>query len=406
MANPLLYNAIDQYLYIDTQLDARTAQAAREECRRTQKATTVGCCLCCLCCRNAAVAAAKEPKAADLQNRIERSPYCLKLWEEIPNINGTEIHCNGGVMANIPASTVKTIWVCDDTGGQGSGQPSGCGSSCDDRSGYTGNYYRCGTSSCTFTVPSGVSMVQFDAWGPGAFAPGATCCGGSPWGSSGSFMSVQLEVTPGDSYCLTAGCSMCCSAQAYPNYSCMNHSWGTPTCLEGPGLCNVRVEAGNQKAPAQVWLRGHADGSFLVNQCRGNLAGGSGQCWCNSGYHCYDNSCATCGVMGGVASLSRVHGCTCKGFMYKIPGLWGPYCLDTNNYGYYQAPPVPLFAECSQVCFSFSSNSCGGCNCSSTTSPFMKMPGQGGHAVHVMGGCCICGARGNMGAVRITYDTA
>jgi len=406
VANPLLYNAIDQYLYIDTQLDARTAQAAREECRRTQKATTVGCCLCCLCCRNAAVAAAKEPKAADLQNRIERAPFCLKLWEEIPNINGTEIHCNGGVMANIPASTVKTIWVCDTTGGQGAGQPSGCGSSCSDRSGYVGNYYRCGTSACTFTVPSGVSKVQFDAWGPGAFTPGATCCGGSPWGSSGAFMSVQLEVTPGDSYCLTAGCSLCCSAQAYPNYTCMNHSWGTPTCLEGPGLCNVRVEAGNQKGVAQIWLRGHSDGSFFVNQCRGNLAGGSGQCWCNSGYHCYDNSCATCGVQGGVASLSRVHGCTCKGFMYKIPGLFGPYCLDTNNYGYYQAPPVPLFAECSQVCFNFTSNSCGGCNCSSTSSPFMKMPGQGGHAVHVMGGCCICGARGNMGAVRITYDTA
>lgn len=406
MANPLLYNAIDQYLYIDTQLDARTAQAAREECRRTQKATTVGCCLCCLCCRNAAVAAAKEPKAADLQNRIERAPFCLKLWEEIPNINGTEIHCNGGVMANIPASTVKTIWVCDTTGPQGAGQPSGCGSSCSDRSGYTGEYYRCGTSSCTFVVPSGVSKVQFDAWGPGAFAPGATCCGGSPWGSSGAFMSVQLEVTPGDSYCLTAGCSMCCSAQAYPNYTCMNHSWGTPTCLEGPGLCNVRVEAGNQKGVAQIWLRGHSDGGFFVNQCRGNLVGGSGQCWCNSGYHCYDNSCATCGVLGGVASLSRVHGCTCKGFMYKIPGLFGPYCLDTNNYGYYQAPPVPLFAECSQVCFNFTSNSCGGCNCSGTTSPFMKMPGQGGHAVHVMGGCCICGARGNMGAVRITYDTA
>ena len=162
MTNPLLYNAIDQYLYIDTQLDARTAQAAREECRRTQKAQTVACCLCCLCCCNAAVAQAKEPKAADLQNKINRSPFCLKYWEEIPNMNGTEIHCNGGVMANIPPSTVKTIWVCDFTGPQSRNQPSGCGSSCSDRSGYTGCYYRCG-SCCSFTVPAGVTKVQFDA---------------------------------------------------------------------------------------------------------------------------------------------------------------------------------------------------------------------------------------------------
>jgi len=405
VANPLLYNAIDQYLYIDTQLDARTAQAAREECRRTQKATTVGCCLCCLCCRNEAVAIAKQPKAADLQNKINSNPFCLKHWEEIPNMNGTEIHCNGGVMANIPASTVKTIWVCDFTGPQSRSQPSGCGSSCSDRSGYVGCYYRCG-SCCQFTVPSGVTKVQFDAWGPGAFTPGSTCCGGSPHGSTGAFLSMQLEVTPGDAYCICAGCSMCCSAQAYPNYSCQNHEWSYPTCIEGPGLCNVRVEAGNMKAVAQIWLRGTVPGSMLVNQCYGNLAGGSGQCWCNHGYHCFDNSCSTCGVMGGVASLSQAFGCTCKGFMYKIPGLWGPYCLDTNNYGFYQAAPVPFFAECSQHCFSFSSNSCGGCNCSSTETPYMKMPGAGGSAVHVMGGCCICGARGNMGAVRITYDTA
>jgi len=405
VANPLLYNAIDQFLYIDTQLDARTAQAAREETRRTTKAQTVACCLCCLCCCNAAVAAAKQPKAADLQDKINESPFCLKYWEEIPNMNGTEIHCNGGVMANIPNSTVKTIWVCDNSGPQGTNQPSGCGSSCSDRSGYTGCYYRCGQG-CNFTVPSGVTKVQFDAWGPGAMTAGSTCCGGSPHGSTGAFMSMQIEVTPGDVYCICAGCSICCSTQSYGNYSCQNQEWGYPTCIDGPGLCNVRIEAGNQKAVAQIWLRGTVPGGHTVQNCYGNAQGGSGQCWCTWGYHCFTNSCSTCGVMGGVESMSCAYGCTCKGFMYRIPGLFGPYCLDTNNYGYYQAAPVPLFAECSQVCFSFSSNSCGGCNCSPTTSPYMKMPGAGGHAVHVMGGCCICGARGNMGAVRITYDTA
>ena len=186
----------------------------------------------------------------------------------------------------------------------------------------------------------------------------------------------------------------------------MNQEWSYPTCIEGPGLCNVRIEAGNEKAVAQIWMRGTNPGSFMVNQCYGNAQGGSGQCWCNAKYHCFDNSCATCGVMGGVISMSRAFGCTCKGFMYKIPGMWGPYCLDNNNYGYYQAAPVPLFAACSQVCFNFSSSTCGGCSCSPTYCPYLKMPGAGGHANKAMGGSCICGARGNMGAVRITYDTA
>lgn len=404
MANPLLYNAIDQYLYIDTQIDARTDQATREENRRTAKRTTVQCCLCCLCLRNVAVAEAKSPLAADINRQISENPYCLKLWDEIPNIAGTCIQTNGGARCSIPTDTY-VFWVCDITGSQSATQPTGCGPSCDDRNGHDGNYFRCGND-CSFTVPAGVSKVQFDAWGPGAPSWGAQCCGGSPWGGSGSFMSTTLDVTPGDIYCLKAGCAICCSIQQ-PSSGIGNQmafEWGTPTCICGPGFCNIRVEGGNPNAVASLWLRNFGGAGFNVQGCYGNIGGGSGQCWCNAGYHCFDNSCATCGVMAGTKNLSEVHGCVNKGFMYKVPGLFGPYCLDTNNYGYYQAPPIPRFACHSQWCFNFTSNACGGCNCYGPTgSPIVKAPGQGGFPTHVMSGCCICGTRGNMGAVRVAY---
>jgi hypothetical protein len=401
MANPLLYNAIDQYLYIDTQLDARTDQAAREETRRTSKKTTVQCCICCWCCCQEQVAVQKSPLPVDLQRQINDNPYNLSLWDEIPNIAGTCIQENGGARCNIPTD-VYTIWVCDTSGNCGATQPSGCGPSCDDRSGHNGCYYRCGAD-CSWTVPTGVSKVQFDAWGPGSGSWGSTCCGGSPWGGTGAFMSVTMNVTPGDVYCLKSGCAVCCAICQYSSVSQAGWDYGTPTCLCGPGLCNVYIGAGNPKLVAHIWLRS-ISGGFNVPCCAGNLAGGSGQCWCNGGYHCHQ-SCSTCGVMGGTPNGARAEGCVegDRGFSYRIPGLFGVYCLDTNNYGYYQAAPVPRFECHSQWCFTFTSNACGGCNCSCITNPQLKIPGQGGFPVHVMSGCCINGARGNMGAIRISY---
>jgi hypothetical protein len=402
MANPLLYNAIDQYLYIDTQLDARTDQAAREETRRTSKKTTVQCCICCWCCCEAAVQDQKSPLGLDLARQLQDEPYNLSLWNEIPNIAGTCIQNNGGAKCQIP-DDVYVIWVCDTSGSNSSSQPTGCGAGCSDRSGYDGCYYRCGNQ-CSWTVPAGVSKVQFDAWGPGSGSWGATCCGGSPWGSTGAFMSVTMNVTPGDTYCLKSGCAVCCGIQAYPNFSQMHFPAGCATCMCGPGMCNIYIGPGNPQLISYVWLRAAA-GGFNVACCAGNLNGGSGQCWCNAGYHCFDNSCSTCGVMGGIPSGSYAQGCISgdRGFAYKIPGLFGVYCLDNNNYGYYQAAPVPRFECNSQWCFTFTSNACGGCNCSCTVNPQVKIPGQGGFPVHVMSGCCICGARGNMGAIRIAY---
>ena len=49
MADPLLYNALDAYLYSDTQLAAATSQAATHESIRAAGVPAIQCCICCAC---------------------------------------------------------------------------------------------------------------------------------------------------------------------------------------------------------------------------------------------------------------------------------------------------------------------------------------------------------------------
>ena len=49
MADPLLYNALDAYLYSDTQLAAATSQAQTQEAIRAAGVPLLQCCICCAC---------------------------------------------------------------------------------------------------------------------------------------------------------------------------------------------------------------------------------------------------------------------------------------------------------------------------------------------------------------------
>ena len=95
----------------------------------------------------------------------------------------------------------------------------------------TSGYYRCG-SQCNWTVPSGVTNVQFQLWGPGGGTSSNCCCGGNPFGPSGAYAVVQMDVTAGDVYCLCGGCAYCCCGRQTTPGIC-----GTPTFISGPGLC-------------------------------------------------------------------------------------------------------------------------------------------------------------------------
>lgn len=61
---------------------------------------------------------------------------------------------------------------------------------------------------CLFTVPAGVTDVQFQIWGGGGASQSCqhgTCCSFSPPGGSGEYTYVRMRVTAGQTYTLCAG---------------------------------------------------------------------------------------------------------------------------------------------------------------------------------------------------------
>lgn len=259
----------------------------------------------------------------------------------------------------------------------------------------TSGNIRCGAT-CTWTVPSGATKVQFQIWGAGGNSNGARCCGGSPWGAVGAYATVIIDAVPGCQYTLCAGCAVCCNSA----YSTGQSGCGGNSYVTGFDLSGFCAEGGNPRIScAMAKLHG---GSCCRWQAEGRTS--SGPCICETGHwYCYDNSCATCGEIPWVVSDRSYSGSSTTGEVYGLPSYFSSKtCLDTNNYGYMIHPPMINICHESHgcCCFSFTSNSCGGCNCGRTT---LNIPGAGGAAVHVMGGCYICGDPGRGGMVRVTW---
>jgi hypothetical protein len=260
-----------------------------------------------------------------------------------------------------------------------------------------GTQWKCGEGgTCSWTVPSGVTRVKFQAWGAGHGSNPGCCCGGAPWSSTGSYSEVELDVTPGESYTLCAGCSCqrsCCSNNP-PGCGCMSG-------VTGPGICCFRAEGSgcfHQNCKSMNYMRtqvsGNAGGEchkFMNPYCTQ-----SGPCWCSNNEYCFDNSCATCGQVPVYPNCCYMSICSCArtdrnsadGVQRGHIGIIGGGCLDTNNYGYHTRPPIidadtgGLFtAGCELQTFTSGSN-CGGCNAFNWT----KHPGMGGTGTHNMGG--------------------
>lgn len=395
MPDILYAAALDKQLYANSQLEVATTQATQRENERTTKLQDIVACQTCYncisqCCQAAwddcqtCIAQLNAPQATDLQQRIIACPGAVSLWCEIPDKTGD--------------AGWTTFWVCDTSG-----------------------YKRCGNN-CNWTVPSNVICAQFDMWGPGAMSYGHQCCGGSPYGANGTFVSVTMPVCPGETWCMCAGCAYCCyiggnnevgDARGIPGFNTSIQSSCTSAitnCYACQCSYQITAPAAQPRSIAYYsWCRG------MPVWCRVtfNCAGGTGQCWCNASSYCYSNSCATCCELGGFNTNNYGHGVPNRpcSSMYSVPGQTGWMCLDTNNYGYHRTLGVPRFAythaNCAHLCHNFSSNTCGGCNCSHAFgNGSMGWPGQGGHSVHTMGGCCgPRGDSGRMGAVRITYYT-
>ena len=277
--------------------------------------------------------------------------------------------------------------------------PAGCLCVYDSASGYL----RCGVG-CTWTVPAGATKAQFQLWGPGASTMNGQCCAGSPSGENGAYATVIISVTPGDSYTLCAGCAACCYGYCTEGYNIC----GSPTYVTGPKLTGLCADSGFSRISC-----GMKDLHGNLQECRWRGEGSnyqSGSCICGSGsWYCFDNSCATCGIVPLIAATEQTyHGEAEGATVYGLPGIWGGGCYDTNHYGYMVAPPV--ISPCHTVqtgsccCYSFSSGSCcGGCRCMACAG-HRCYPGAGGTYTHMMGGSQYwSGDYGRGGMVRVTW---
>lgn len=262
----------------------------------------------------------------------------------------------------------------------------------------TSGSFRC-NACCSWTVPGGVTRVQFQVWGAGSGTSTMCCCGGAPFGASGAYAMVQMNVTPGEVYLLCAGCAFCCFASQTDPGLC-----GNPSLVCGPGL-NFCADGGISCYcfwGADIAALGVGDGSTAglprFDSCAANCCSGWNFCWdsaTDSTEICHAFSRQTWSVL--CAGTGR---CLC---CWGINGIWPAITIGSSlSSGTFTiAPPVFGFERCT-CCEAFGGTTCSGC-ARSAASGFMQIPGAGGYAAQVYGGCNACGGdSGRMGMVCVT----
>ena len=384
MADPLLYNALDSYLYMDTMLAKATAQASAADTNRATKSTLAQCCICCWCLCMAQKALCDTPQDPNIQRIIDENLHEWECTKCIPDHHG----CTGW-------TTCCLHWP------NGQGQ---CNNS---------------SMSCTWTAPANTDCIQIDMWGAGAASYGVSCCGGADGGGTGAFVSITMPWCAGWTVQTCAGCAQCCYISGYPSMgSGTQINNGRASCAAG---CGFAITANGGKSGTKRILQGTPVNKF-ANQCFGNMGGGSGQCYCNQGYFCYTSSCSTCGIIGPVENLTNFGICYCgqtattnHGFSVMsvgVPGMIGCRCFDTGFGGYIKSVLPPRFPLASCNCSLPSSTTC--CNAYCTTNfsscsvccgnfgnGFAQWPGSGGRGGKYQDGGCRYGDMGRGGGFRI-----
>jgi len=347
----------------------------------------------------------------------ETLKYALSLnpdnWETlIPKLDDT------GLPSNCPDGTSGVFCVWDNS------------------------YNRC-QSTCTWTVPAGVTKAGFQLWGGGGGSSSGCCCGGHPGGSTGEFVSVVMDVTPGDTYILCNSCNQCClgyrgGIQLGAANSCVSGPGITTLCAQGGcgTLCSMTcshttnglIKFGYSPTEGKYtnFSKGdpYTSGSPVCRLRTPNelfTTSTCGHCFCNGGY----DYCAQ-GYPTGLIPWTLSH-CTPSTTDIDVSRnpicgwigrRWNEFCTDNSHYGYVYYAPTVCFGNSgpttkkhpgSDLCHSFTSGTCCGSQCSTASAgglsaPFGCMPGHGAVFSHAMGGNnSICGDTGRGAAIRVTY---
>lgn len=272
----------------------------------------------------------------------------------------------------------------------------------------TSGYFRCGTT-CTWTVPSGVTRATFQSWATGGGTGSNCCCGGAPFGPSGAYTVVEMDVTAGDTYYLDVGCAYCCYAYQTTNGYC-----GGNTCICGPGLHLCTLSGLACFTDWMTATKSHSGNKFSGNTNQSaEIPSGSENNLCGA-YQCSGwNFCWDSGndmlEIDFVYSDQRTWQVTCmatnrNACCFGIPSMY-PYMKigpDLNNGSESCPAPVYGYEDCTCKFTWTNGSSCFGCNY--TGCNHRQIPGSGGAAGSVFGGCNACGGdSGRMGMVCISW---
>ena len=301
------------------------------------------------------------------------------------SINATEVLCTAWneILGPVTAAQGNGFKVCDTSG-----------------------YYRCGAN-CNWTVPTGVTRARFQSWGPGAGTSSNCCCGGAPFGANGAYTVVEIDVTPGEIFCLCAGCAYCCFAYQTSHGGC-----GGPTCIcSNAGLCWTTCSADTIGCFCK-WncvMAAGGDTSYVNNGCYMQVPTNDG-CSLNtcSGWNfCWDTGEDNVDVCFAfdpyrtwdIPDLSSRNG-TSYGIPSMFPSMYTPSSGMCNSY----STPAPVYGMPQLSCtFCWNGNSCFGCNYTGCNN--RQGAGGGGAANSVFGGCNACGGdSGRMGMICVSYE--
>ena len=261
----------------------------------------------------------------------------------------------------------------------------------------TSGRWRCG-SSCTWTVPSGVSRVQFQIWGPGGGTSNNCCCGGAPMGPSGAYSVVQMDVTPGEVYCLCGGCAYCCCAQQTTPGIC-----GGPSYVRGPGLCFC---ADSGRSCYCFWNEDIQSGT-----CGCAIPDPGGQCGpqgCSGWNFCWDSGNDDVLVCHAFSRSTWAVNCADGSrniICYGINGIYPHMYIPNGSLIGACTVNAPVFGFENCMCTDvWNDVTCHG-HCRQAANGFLRIPGAGGYSSRVHSNCNACGGdHGRMGMVCVSWE--
>ena len=291
-----------------------------------------------------------------------------------------------------------------------------------------GGRFQCGQC-CQFTVPAGITRVQFSIQAPGGPAKMTNCCGVSGHGPSGSFLQTILCVSEGDTFTICSGCAYCCYPyccnytlyQSCPSFVCGTVG-GNPVCMQAQAVSPLGCFEMKHRICCEsrdITCRPRSNNCATIWWFAHCMCSSDGNTICSNGYGSCYLTCQDCEYGCCVARLqdqpAYAYAPTTSGLSssnmvpgscFKVLGMWGGGCTANNCiFAVRRGVPYSHLVGCSGcgcqcVCYT---NCCPGCLCAACTGQFCLAGLGGTPSLACGGGTAGYYDQGRRGEVKVAY---